>query len=129
MNLPTEKIIKKMSLRWIRSNGPISGVCGGLAKALHIQPWIIRTAFVGALLFFGTGLVLYLFLWIALPSERYLDRAYDKRFLGVCARVAKSTDIEVGIVRLGAIFLFICSMGPAIIGYFILFFIAPPLDS
>jgi phage shock protein PspC (stress-responsive transcriptional regulator) len=48
----------------------IGGVCGGLGKYTPIPPWMWRAAFLVALLFFGTGGLFYVILWIALPDEK-----------------------------------------------------------
>lgn len=47
----------------------IAGVCGGLAKMLGIESWIVRLLFVLCLFFAGFGLLPYLLLWIFVPSE------------------------------------------------------------
>ncbi|MBT3314823.1 MAG: PspC domain-containing protein [Anaerolineae bacterium] len=51
----------------------IGGVCSGLGRYFDIDPTIIRLGF--ALLFFGfgTGILLYLLLWIVMPSETALQ--------------------------------------------------------
>jgi phage shock protein C len=48
----------------------IGGVCGGLGQATGIESWIWRLTFAVLLLFGGTGLVIYLLLWIFVPLER-----------------------------------------------------------
>ena len=48
----------------------IGGVCGGLGAYTPIPPWMWRAAFLVALLFFGTGGLFYVILWIALPDEK-----------------------------------------------------------
>jgi phage shock protein C len=54
-----------------RSRGDrwIGGVCGGIARSTGIEAWIWRLLF--ALLFIcaGAGLLLYVLLWIFVPSE------------------------------------------------------------
>ncbi len=54
---------RSASDRWI------GGVCGGLAQATGLDSWAWRL--IVALLFFagGTGLILYLLLWIFVPTE------------------------------------------------------------
>jgi len=47
----------------------IFGVCGGLGNYFDIDPTVVRIAFLLAFLFFGSGLLLYLVLAIAMPSE------------------------------------------------------------
>ena len=57
------------SLRRSRSDRWIGGVCGGLAAMLGLESWIIRLLM--TVLFFvgGTGLLVYVLLWIFIPSE------------------------------------------------------------
>ncbi len=47
----------------------LGGVCGGIARATTTEPWIWRLLFVLLFLFGGTGLLLYVLLWIFVPSE------------------------------------------------------------
>ena len=46
----------------------IGGVCGGIGRYLNIDPLIVRIVF--AVLFFGygSGLLLYLLIWILAPK-------------------------------------------------------------
>jgi phage shock protein PspC (stress-responsive transcriptional regulator) len=48
----------------------IGGVCGGLGQATPLAPWMWRAIFLAALLGFGTGILVYVVLWICLPEER-----------------------------------------------------------
>lgn len=56
--------------RLLRSNTNkvIGGVCGGLGEYFSIDPVIIRIILVLAAIFFGTGILLYLILWIMMPE-------------------------------------------------------------
>ncbi len=47
----------------------LAGICGGLAARTGLDPWVWRLVF--ALLFFfaGSGILLYLLLWIFVPEE------------------------------------------------------------
>lgn len=56
-------------LRRSRTDRWIGGVCGGLARMLGVEPWVARLAFTLLTLFWGTGLVLYILLWIFVPNE------------------------------------------------------------
>ena len=47
----------------------IGGVCGGLSRATGVESWVWRLIFTVLLLFGGTGLLLYVLLWIFVPSE------------------------------------------------------------
>jgi phage shock protein C len=57
------------SLRRSSTDKWIAGVCGGIANATGVDAWIWRMLL--AVLFFagGTGLVLYILLWIFVPAE------------------------------------------------------------
>jgi phage shock protein PspC (stress-responsive transcriptional regulator) len=58
-----------MTKRLVRGEKKIFGVCSGLANYLGIDPTIMRVLFVVAFLFFGTGLLLYLVLFIVMPDK------------------------------------------------------------
>ncbi len=54
-----------------RQNGIVAGVCGGLGAYFGVNPWWFRGLFLFLLLPGGLpGLVPYLILWIAIPSQR-----------------------------------------------------------
>ena len=56
---------------WHRSANDrmVSGVCGGLAEEFGLPPAVVRLGFVLLTLFsFGTGLLLYLVLWVVMPE-------------------------------------------------------------
>lgn len=57
------------ALRRSRSDRWIAGVCGGIARATGMESWVCRLLFAVLLLFGGAGLVVYLLLWIFVPSE------------------------------------------------------------
>lgn len=46
----------------------IAGVCGGLGVYFNIDPAIVRILFVCLLFFGGSGLLLYLIVWIISPE-------------------------------------------------------------
>jgi phage shock protein C len=52
-----------------RSNRQVAGVCGGLAQYFGIDATLIRVLFVVLAVLGGSGIVLYLALWIIVPSE------------------------------------------------------------
>ncbi|MEN0059234.1 MAG: PspC domain-containing protein [Bdellovibrio sp.] len=115
-----------MNYRWTRAaDGALAGVCKGLAQALGIETWIMRIIWLIALLWFGTGLFLYLILAACLPRADKLDQALDRKILGVCARIAKRSRIEVGLVRVGFVFLALTTVGVAILGYGLGYFLIP----
>ena len=47
----------------------IGGGCGGIARSLGLASWVVRVLFVLMVLFAGTGLLLYVLLWIFVPEE------------------------------------------------------------
>lgn len=57
------------SLRRSRSDRWIAGVCGGLAQASALESWVWRLAFAFFLLFGGAGLIIYILLWVFVPSD------------------------------------------------------------
>ncbi len=46
----------------------IGGVCAGLAEYFELDPTIVRVVWLLAIFFAGTGLLVYLILWIVLPE-------------------------------------------------------------
>ncbi len=114
---------------WVRSShGVIAGVCQGLGEHLGIEPWILRVVWVLSLLLFGAGLWLYLIFTLCLPRDDRWEAAQGKMIMGVCSRIAKRGDVEVGIARLGAVILLLFSGGTAIVGYLVLYFLLPDPD-
>ena len=52
-----------------KTDRKVAGVCGGLAQYFNIDPTLIRVVFVVLAVLGGSGLVLYLALWIIVPNE------------------------------------------------------------
>ena len=57
-----------MGLTRPRNDRLIAGVCAGLARRFGIAPGVVRVAFIASLLLPGPQILLYLALWIAVPS-------------------------------------------------------------
>ena len=57
------------NLRRSATDSWIGGVCGGLGRATGIESWIWRLIFAVLLLFGGTGLLIYILLWIFVPLQ------------------------------------------------------------
>lgn len=51
-------------------NPVIGGVCSGIAYYFGVDPLWFRLAFGIALIFFGTGILLYILLWIVIPEAK-----------------------------------------------------------
>jgi phage shock protein C len=52
-----------------KTNRKLAGVCGGLAQYLNVDATVIRVLFVLLAVLGGSGLVLYLAMWIIVPDE------------------------------------------------------------
>ncbi len=52
-----------------RTNRQVAGVCGGLAEHFHLDPTLVRVLFVVLAVLGGSGIVIYLAMWIIVPQE------------------------------------------------------------
>jgi phage shock protein C len=52
-----------------KTNRKLAGVCGGLAQYFNVDATLIRVLFVLLAVLGGSGLVLYLAMWIIVPKE------------------------------------------------------------
>ncbi len=53
-----------------RNGRIIAGVCVGIARRFGISPFLVRLLFVLSLLLPGPQILIYLAMWIIVPSER-----------------------------------------------------------
>ena len=60
---PTRKLYRS------KSNRKLAGVCGGLAQYFNLDATLIRVLFIALAVLGGSGLVLYLAMWIIVPNE------------------------------------------------------------
>jgi phage shock protein C len=60
---PTRKLYRS------RTNRQVAGVCGGLAQHFNVDATLIRVLFVLLAVLGGSGLVLYVAMWIIIPKE------------------------------------------------------------
>jgi phage shock protein PspC (stress-responsive transcriptional regulator) len=65
---------KKNSLSRSRSDRVIAGICGGLGNYFDIDPIIFRILFVLLVVFGGSGVLIYIILWIVVPEEGEAER-------------------------------------------------------
>jgi phage shock protein C len=56
----------------------LGGVCVGIGRFLDIDPVIIRLIFVGVTLLGGSGILIYIILWLIIPSEQSQDMITQK---------------------------------------------------
>ena len=57
------------ALRRSRGDRWIGGVCGGIARTTGMEAWAWRLIFAALFLCGGAGLLVYVLLWIFVPSE------------------------------------------------------------
>jgi phage shock protein C len=57
------------AFRRSRSDRVLGGVCGGMARVTGVESWVWRLIFAVLFIFAGAGLLVYLLLWIFVPSE------------------------------------------------------------
>lgn len=127
------------------SNGYIAGICEGLGQQYGINSTIIRLIWLAAILFFGTGILLYLVLWWVVPHEDAVpvDAAIwrklqdgrheaplqrtvsDRKFLGVCGGLARYWNIDPSLVRLAVLSLATMSFGLVGVAYLVVAFFIP----
>lgn len=54
-----------------KTNTMVGGVCGGLGNYLNVDPILFRVLFLLALVVGGSGLLVYVILWIVIPEEQF----------------------------------------------------------
>jgi len=57
------------TLRRSRTDRWFGGVCGGIARSTGMDAWVWRLLFAALFICAGAGLLLYILLWIFVPSE------------------------------------------------------------
>ena len=90
----------------------IAGVCGGLAEYLNTDPVLVRLAFVVLGLASGVGLVMYVLLWILLPTPsraqpaiRLMDDSPVDDPAALKARFSPTATVGIVMILFGAFFL------------------------
>ena len=51
-----------------KTNRQLAGVCGGLAEYFNVDATLIRVLFLILAVFGGTGLVIYVVMWLIVPD-------------------------------------------------------------
>ncbi|MCB0341052.1 MAG: PspC domain-containing protein [Pseudobdellovibrionaceae bacterium] len=112
---------------WLRAkDGKIAGVCAGVARALDVDVTLVRIAWFASIFFAFTGVLVYFVLAMALPREDLIAESQQPKVLGVCLRLARQYNVELGLIRVGALTLAILSFGGAALLYLVLHFVLPP---
>jgi phage shock protein C len=52
-----------------RTDRMIAGVCGGLASYFSLDPTLIRVLFVVLAVLGGSGIIIYLAMWLIVPNQ------------------------------------------------------------
>lgn len=114
------------NLEWARArDGWLSGVCLLFARRLKIPVAMVRIAWILAAFLFGSGIFSYFIFAISLPLQGGREKAYRKRFLGVCRRISLRTGHEIGLIRLLAVLSFFVSAGASLLIYIMLNLLMP----
>jgi len=66
---PDPLVASLNSFRRSRNDRWFGGVCGGLGRVTGMESWAWRLIFAILFIFAGAGLLVYLLLWIFVPSE------------------------------------------------------------
>ena len=108
---------------WVRvKDAPIAGVCGGLAKIMDVEAYLIRLGLVVFIFFGGVGALAYVLLALAMPREDNVDKYFSKKVLGVCYALSQKLEIDLVMIRFATLVLMVTSFGVGIIVYVALFF-------
>ncbi len=132
---PKQDVYKQ--LRRDPNHKTIGGVCAGIANYFGIDMMIPRILFLVAFFMFGTGILVYIIMWIVIPegskNETETSQMQVKRLFrdgeksqigGVCAGIAEYFSIDAVWLRLGfliALFVF----GTGLLAYIILWIAIP----
>ncbi|MGV9792126.1 PspC domain-containing protein [Gordonia sp. NPDC003422] len=76
-----QQVTDLWATRPVRPDDPrtIAGVCSGIAARYRVDPTLVKVAFVVAAFFGGSGLLLYLAAWIAMPGAAKARAAAARR--------------------------------------------------
>ncbi len=92
--------------------GPIAGVAAGFGHRYHVDPVLVRVAFVVSSLFGGAGIVLYLAAWLLLPAAGDQVSATE----GLLGKGHSSQSPTKTVVLIVALAIAVTTMGPVGVG-------------
>ena len=87
-------------LRRSKTDKVIAGVCGGLGRSLGVDPVWLRIAFVALTLAGGSGVLIYVIAWIAIPEGDESDSAIPVTRTVTPALIVGGILIVIGAVTL-----------------------------
>jgi len=119
----------------------LGGVCSGIASYFDIDPVIVRVLFAAATIFYGTGILFYIILWMVIPQAKDDEAEYmrtekqartrklfrnpdEKAIGGVCSGLAHYFGLETVWVRLAFVAAFFF-FGSGFLLYVVLWIIIP----
>ena len=99
------------------SDKMIAGVCGGISSYIGVDSALVRLAFVILLFASGIGFPIYLILWFIMPARQNVSKPGPQvlqdnmeemgdKFTTSINRIGKPGTIGIGLILLGAYFLF-----------------------
>lgn len=74
------------------TNRIIAGVCGGLGEYFKIDPSLIRLLFIIIIIFGGSGVLLYIILWIIIPTESDVVKTSDDHIRANVAEIRSKAE-------------------------------------
>ena len=66
---PGAGLLAVNGLRRSRTDRWLGGVCGGMGRATEVDAWVWRLGFTMLALWGGAGLLIYVLMWLFVPSE------------------------------------------------------------
>ena len=105
------------------------GVFAGLGRTFGVEPLLLRLCWLFSVLFFGSGVLIYLFLAILMPKEHEIEHFESPKALGVCSRIGEQYGFEVSLVRMLFVAGFFFSLGFVSVLYLGLWFFLPEASS
>jgi phage shock protein PspC (stress-responsive transcriptional regulator) len=110
---------------FIRKDGLVGGVCGGLARKLDIPAFVLRIALVVSFFCtFGITLLIYFAAVVSFPNQLTAAFTNQPKFLGVCHRLAPKFNIHETWMRFALLVVFIFTgFVPVFAGYMLVFLI------
>jgi phage shock protein PspC (stress-responsive transcriptional regulator) len=106
-------------------NGMFLGVLSGLGKTLSVDPLVLRLCWLISVLFFGSGILIYLFLAVLMPLEDQVISFEEPKVLGVCSKLGVHYGYEVALFRMLFVAGFFFSLGLVTAIYIGLWFFLP----
>lgn len=67
--------LKFRDLKKSANDSKIAGVCGGFGEYTVLPSWLWRVFFLVSLFVGGLGFIIYLMLWICMPSAQTINRS------------------------------------------------------